>query len=434
MEFAEVHKVVRDVRLRLARNLFLRALCVCLFWGSAAFAAALLLHRIFSPPFGEIWLLAAAALSAPAVASWLVLRRFPSPLAAAVETDRAFALKEEISSSLYVASLEGPVADAFRQRAEAAAARVRPRGRFPFRLPLEGKALPLPVLGSALLFLLVPDLDILGLLRQREDGKRVREDVRVTAEDLSKRLRSLEKKSELLSFDGAKQVVQDMQQVAALLERNTADEKQALSHLSSLEEKLRQRAADPKIEAVRKLFQPKGGAGSRTDSELVKKIQRALKEGGREKAAKELFDQLKSMQDAFAGKEMNPEDMAKMARELQSLVRALELPPELLEKIQRLAEALEKKAQGGDANEYKSPPPELDFTMEELLELLKNLDEEEFLKQALDEVGGTRQGLIERLKICPYCKKNLKHPWEGGTPLPGMGPDGAGGEPGVGYI
>jgi DNA repair ATPase RecN len=177
-------------------------------------------------------------------------------------------------------------------------------------------------------------------------------------------------------------------------------------------------------------FKPKAAA-AKSESEWVRKIRQAYKRNGKIAAAKELFDQLKSVQDAFAKDGVTAEEMAEVARELKMIARAINLPPEIMEKLNRLAEKMGSKGKGGSEKKYEVPPPELDFTMEELLELLKRLEEQDFIDEALQQVDETRQSLIEKLKLCPYCKKGLKHPWEGGTPLPGMGPDG---EPGVGYI
>lgn len=429
MDIEPVRVVVRRVRLRLARNLALAALCRSLFWIVSAFAIFLLFHRLFTPGFGLLWpaLIGGAAV---AFATGLSLAsRLPSTLAAAAAADETFGLKTTLSSALLADGADSPMIDAFRLRAERTAREVKPQGAFGFRPPWEGKFLALPACAVAALFLFVPPQDLLGLLTRREETERKRENVRFAAEELKRRLKKLEEKKEEVSFEGARKIVRDMEKVAALLERRTADEKEALAQLSELEEKLKKRREEAPG-AERDLFRPKKDVEA-SQNELTRKIEKSLKDGGDKKAARKLLDTLKNLEDKFKNEGMTAEEMEAMARELKQLVRNMDLPDALAAKLRKLAESLEKKASEGDGRDYKVPPPELDFTMEELRKMLEQMEQEEFIDEALRQIDETRQALIQKLKLCPYCKKGLKHPWEGGTPLPGMGP---GGEPGVGYI
>ncbi|MHC5080708.1 MAG: hypothetical protein ACYTHN_16985 [Planctomycetota bacterium] len=430
MEIQSVQRVVRDVRLRLTRNLLLHSLCVSFFWAAIGFSLAVPLFRLICPPFALGWFAGAGLGLGLIFGAWRAWSRFPTALAAAVAADETFGLKEEISTAWGLRQGTDSMADAVLQRAETAASRLKTRGSFPFRPPWEGKYLPLPLVASVILVLIFPEIDLFGLEKERKEEKTTKADIEATAQDLTKRLKKLKKKKDPLLFSGAKQVIEDMEQVAATLKRHVADEKEALARLSELEQKLQKQKKDSKLGGTKKAFRPKSAA-AKSDSEMVKKLLKSLREGGKEKAAETLFNQLKAMKDAFGKEGLNAEKVRGMARELKALMRAFDFPPEVLEKLRKLASALDKAGKQGEGSKFKVPPPELDFTMEELLELLKKLKEEDFLNQALRDVEGARQALIEKLKLCPYCKKGLKHPWEGGKPLPGMGP---GGEPGVGYI
>ncbi|MHC4779913.1 MAG: hypothetical protein ACYTFG_15175, partial [Planctomycetota bacterium] len=181
MDSDTVERLVTGVRIRLGRNLVLHTLCRVGFWAAVAFCVALPVHRLFSPPLGLWWVLAAAVGAALALGTALCLRSYPTRLRAAVAADKTFDLEEELSSALIMGSGGGAFARAFRERASSVASKMRPGGRFPFRPPLEGKMLPLPVIACGLMFLLVPDMDILGLLRTREEKEEIRKDLNATA-------------------------------------------------------------------------------------------------------------------------------------------------------------------------------------------------------------------------------------------------------------
>ncbi|MHC4600305.1 MAG: hypothetical protein ACYS47_15005, partial [Planctomycetota bacterium] len=137
MESGPIEKIVKTVRLRVGKNLILQSLCRTLFWGAVAFAVALPVHRLFSPPFSPWWLAFGALLGAVAAGAFLAFRAFPSRLRAAVAADQAFGLDDELSSALTLRGVGGAVAEAFRERARKVAAGLKTGGHFSFRAPLE---------------------------------------------------------------------------------------------------------------------------------------------------------------------------------------------------------------------------------------------------------------------------------------------------------
>ncbi|GEM_PF-3027194 len=422
--------IAAGVRWRLVRNRFLASLCRTLFWSAVAFGVFVILHRQVSCPLGLGWfalLAASASLVAAAVAT---ARRVPTLLAASVHADEALDLHAGLSTALLLPPAPGPVGEAFRARAAFLERAVRPREAFPFRMPWHGRYLLLPAAVAGLLFFLVPENDLLGWLAKRRRERQARDNLQAVAETFQKRVKHLEKRSRRLSFDGAEQVVADMEAVAAMLERRTLDEKEALERLSKLEETFRDLEDEAESKSAGKALRPRHGTARERAGDLARALQKAIEDGGGRKGLESLAAHLKALRNAFE-RGLSAEELARRSREIKSVVRDFEMPPRLKELLERLAETMDRSAVPGRKNKYRVPPPELDFTLEELEKLLEALQKEAFLEEALDEIQNARQAMIRKLKLCPYCKKGLKHPWEGGKPLPGMGP---GGEPGVGTI
>jgi hypothetical protein len=428
---------VAKLRLRLARNLLLDALLRALFWAGAAFSPLLIAHRALSPGFDALWMAAGLGVLALAAAAVRSALRFPSLPAAATEADRELRLKEQFSSALLLEDRWGPgpfadpVAEAFRLRAESAASQLRLEGTFRFRPPREAKALPVALCAAVLLYLAVPEWDLLGFLARRKAREENKSLVADAARDLENRTRRLGERAQGLEGETARQIVADLEQVAQMLHKPAGDRKEALAEISELSRKIRDLRKDAEKNDLRNAFRPAAGSeGGQEDLELAQAVREAMKQGGAKEAAKELLGQLKSLDDAFAKGGLKAEDLAKMARKLDQLTRRFNLPPELARKAQELSRSLKSLAERG-GKEYSAPPPELAFTEEELIGLLKNLETQEFLEYAEREVEAARQQMTKTVKLCPYCQKGLKHPEEGGTPLPGFHPEN---EEGTAYI
>ena len=94
MDMGAVEGIVGEVRGRLGRNVVFQSMCKSLFWCTVAFAVALPLHRLLSPPFTIAWIAAGLFVAALVVGAGLAKRRYPSRLRAAVLADQAFALDD----------------------------------------------------------------------------------------------------------------------------------------------------------------------------------------------------------------------------------------------------------------------------------------------------------------------------------------------------
>ena len=432
-----VKKRVGEARRRLGRNLVLDSLLKAGFRASAAFAVAIVIHRACSPGFDAVWMAPVLGALAIGAACFPAFRRFPSSAAAAVEADRALRLKEQLSSALLLESGRGddfrpnPVEEAFRLRAEEVAAGLDLRGAFPFRAPLEGKALPVAACAAVLLFFTVPELDLLGLLARKHAREENRRQVSDAADDLARRTRRLGERAQGLDQEAARQIVGDMEQVSRMLQRTEVDRKEALAELSELTRKIREMRKDAEKADPRAAFRPAADPGEPSeDAELSQAVRQAFREGGAREAAGELMKQLRSLKDEFSAGGLKAEDLARKSRQLEQLTRRFQLPPELAKKAGDLSRAL-KSLSERERKSYDVPPPDLQFTEEELAQFLKNLETRDFLEAAEKEAEAARRQMVQNVKLCPYCQKGLKHPDEGGTPIPGHNPEA---EPGTAYI
>jgi len=339
----EVRRLLRRAGLRVALGRFAGNLTITLTLGLAGVGAAVALERLFGVAVAWPTLLWIAGGGALAIALAWTLLRWPDETAVARLVDERAALRESLSTAVFVADR----ADAWSRAAVSHAARLargvdvgRTLGAKPPRwwpAPLTAGAI------VALLWLVLPQTDLLGLLA-RAQAEQAQEEERTQA--VEQVASSQHKVREALEQAGEKDLLRELDSSTPEGETDPDDiRRMAIRELTTLNERLEQRRGGEKggaLDAMRdrfsKLRPPSDGP--------LRAVGEALAEGNFQKAS-ELMRSL--MADAQSG-EMSEETLEALAEQMRRLAEQIEEQAQRREELQRrLAE------QGIDPSLIDSP-------------------------------------------------------------------------------
>lgn len=350
---------VRAVRTRCSLNVLVRQAGWVLMLAGAVAALAILTER----------LLAIAILTLPAlwgfgsVAAGLVLLlwflRFPSRMQASLLLDERLGLRERCSTTLALAQSQEPFARAARAEALRTVQRTDVHKHFPIRFSRHcfyGAGTWL----VAVAVLFVPQKDLLGLLRQKEQQAeearqidRAKSEVKETAESVKAVVKGLD----------APELEEELEKLDKLSEASTAEDvkRQAIKALGDLSEKIKQMQKNGQIEAARMLQQRLRQLRGSTDP-LAQKMRMALAKGEFAQAAQILRDLQKQMAEgnlSEAKRKDLAEQLQKLAEELRKLAEQKRELEDELDKLglkkdlaqlsqQQLRQALEQQGLKGE--------------------------------------------------------------------------------------
>ena len=314
-------KALRVAGRRLSINAAGRCAATVLIVAGAAAGAVVAAQRTLGlrpvPPAG-VWGFAVAALAAIAV-MWVRCR--PSRMLAAVRIDQRLALRERFSTAVAVTDAEDPFAHAARADALTAADRVNLHGRFPVECPRQWVHVAWLWVLTGILALWMPQLDLLGIFRAREDRQRKVARVEQATSDVQAATVKVTAAVKRLSDSQLAKDLGELSKPSAGLEP-AAIRRQAIRKLTAMGDKVKQirqnadlAAAEDLRRKLRKL------RGLRLDGPMSK-FSKGLAQGDLTKAADavgELQKRLASGEFTEAQKKAMAEQLAKIAAKLQAL-------------------------------------------------------------------------------------------------------------------
>lgn len=369
----EVKRLLRRAGLRVALGRFAGNLTITLTLALGALGVAIALERLFG--VAVVWPIAlwSAGGGALAVALVWTLLRWPDEAAVARLVDERAALRESLSTALFVADR----ADAWSRAAVAHAARLARAvdlGRTLRANPPRWWPAPLTA-GAivALLWLALPQADLLGLLARAQAEQAQEEERTQAVEQVASAQNEVR---EALEQAGEKDLMRELESSTPEGETDPDDiRRMAIRELTTLNERLEQRrggeqgaALDAMRDRFSKLRPPSDGP--------LRAVAEALAEGNFQKAS-ELMRSL--MADAQSG-EMSEEMLEALAEQMRRLAEQIEEQAQRREELQRrLAE------QGIDPSLIDSPA-----ALREAIENAEGLTDAQ--KQQLQQMAdGARQ-------------------------------------------
>jgi hypothetical protein len=391
----------------------------------SGYAGYLLVERIFGLRERALPVLLAAlgaALLATAIRAAITLRF--STFGAALLADDRLKLKERVSSAVYLERHPEPARDTGWRKlvqadGERSLAGVDIRRHFPVRLPRFLRWTCLPAL-LALVFGLLPPLDLLGLKSGRLAEAEMRREVERKREELAKALEEIKKEAE-------KPPDPEIQKLLDALKKRPGEEaasekkeepppgadqakKEALVQIARLEEVLKKELERSQFGELKE-FLDRFPPGSMSRSPLTGAVREALKSGDFKKGMdelKKLEDQLAALSQKAKDGKLTPEELERMKKLSEELSR-LGKDSALLSK---LASGLSQAAGGLSASDFSQALEGLKDAQNELQSLEQLLKDLKQLENALDLAQLSAEE-IASLHRCPNCGKISQKP--GGT-------------------
>ena len=314
----------------------------------------------------------------------LTVRRWPRPIAAAIEVDRRLGLAERISSALAVEGWQDPMARAVVEDARGYASRVPVAETFPLRWHRQYWV----ALGLALLALglsaYMPQYDLLARRARLQELEKERAAVRREARRMRRELNKLKRQVELGDFEEAQAHLERTEEVIRRMEKGRMSRAEALAELSKLAETLK--AARQGLS--RGDLVPKGMLGKRGLGP-TQKLTQALAQRDFQAARREL-SQL--AQQASAEERRSAQQWDELKEKLEELLRKLSEADQkkLAERLKRLSE---------QADQEQLTPEQLERLKEELAKLAQELGKKNLtalsdeVQKLLTQVAGYQQSL-----------------------------------------
>lgn len=384
----QIDRQVRQAHTRITLNILFEQLAVGLLIGAAVFGMLLLVDRIFAftVPF-QIIAYAPLALFIGVSVIGALLRK-ESRLTAAVALDQAAGLKERISTAVALAGSPDPFVRAAIADANQAAGGVRVGAAIPLRLP---KLLPWSIssaLAAALLFWLMPELNLFAAT-QKEDTDEQALQAKVEAKNVNvavqAKINEIEERSKHDPM--LKDLVEDLKPLA--LPENatkTPDDvrREAVKRIDNVAEKLAEKKDAVNPEALNELKRQLSQLEQPKPDSSTSKLTEALSKGDMNEAAKAASEIKKQIEDAAQkGDEESKQRLEEMAQKMENLAQQLAK----LADEQKMQKELENKA---GMNEQQA---------KELLKQLQNMDPKQLQQELQKQLtnSGMKQEEIKQL-------------------------------------
>lgn len=445
-----IQKHVRKAQWRMILQQFLGRLIICLSFTMCLAAVAVIVPKVWHlgvDPFIWMWswIGGGAAVGLILAGIWTYMRR-ASILAAAIEVDIRYGLKERVSSSL---SLDDESRDtqwgkALMNDAARQVERIDVNERFPIRSGWNGLTPVLVMVGALLIALFVPDAIIDPNQAQANPGQLDPEQTKVvkkTADELRKELEERKKKAEEKGLKEAEDLFRKLEEgTKEIAKKDKVEQKETLLELNDLAKELKKRrdqlasseSFKKKLEALKDLL--KGGPAE----ELAKAMQKGdLKEAL--KAMKDLQNKLNNDSLTKEEKEQLQKQLGEMGKKLQDMAKAHEeakknlqeqinqaqqagnkeaaerLQKQLdqmgmqdaqMQRMQQMGDQLAKAAEQMQNGQQQAAADQLNQMAQQMQNLQAQLDELEMLDEAMDQMEAARN------QMCKACQ---------GGQMPGMG-------------
>lgn len=419
---------VRQARRRLTLQRFLAAAPWCLFVALVVAAVAVAVDK-YRPLVGQPWhwLAGGAAAGVLTAAVWALWKR-DTPLAAALEVDRRFGLKERLSSALALsakdretAAGQALLADALRRAGglDVGERFTLQAGRWAW-LPIA------PTAAALLVMLLVTPAAKKTQAKSAADAD-VKKQVQKSTAALQKKLAERRKQAEEEGLKEAENLLERLERGTQELARTTeADRKQTLMKLNDLAKDLEKRREQlggaeklqqqlnqlrslergPADEFAKSLRQGDFAKAKRELEELRKKLAENKLDDA---AQKELAQQLEAMQDKLnklaESHQQAMDELAKQiaekqqqgqtaeAQDLQRKLDALRQQTGQSELLKQMASKLGQAAQNMRDGKHDEALAQMQQMQSELSQLDSQAAESEMLEAALDEIAAAKDSM-----------------------------------------
>lgn len=464
-----MEKLQQQVRLaqrRLNQQRFLELLPWCLLASFSAACVAVLVHKWFPTPvdpwsWNVAWLASAFVVGLLVAVAWTYATRHAT-LAAALEVDRRFGLKERVSSSLALThdQRDTEIGRAVIGDAQRRVEKIDVADRFQVTL---GRRILLPLVPALLAFaaaFFIGEQGIDPKVQATPTDRTEQQQVKRSADALRKKIERRRKQLREMGLKDAEESLQELNQALDDLDKKSqGSRKQAMIKLNNLTDKLQQRrkklsGSDEVRRQLNKLKNLKKGPAD--------KLARAMKNG----KFGDALDEIKALQKKLADGKMTDKEKKKVADQLDQMKNKMQEIADAHKKAQQdLKQRIDEAKDRGDGAEagklqqaldkLQQQQPQMDQlqdmasklgkvskamqqgndpqAQQALQELAENLDA---VQQELDELE-TVEGTLDEIMEC----KNAMNCEEcagagcgacGGGDKPGRGQGGGNGEGGDG--
>jgi len=357
---------LRDVRRRCDLNVLLDCVAQILLLAAVAAALAVLSQRLLAVDVVAPWTAATLAAVLAVLLLLLWVSRRPSRMQVALIIDDRLALRERISTALALAESSDPFAQAAVAEAHQLAGQLEPHSHFPVR-PSRRWCYPV---GSWLLvgvvFLLLPQYDLLGRDRDRRDAKHLAGQREQAAAEVKQATVAVKT---LVNELGNKQLAD---QLAALGQANLDAppdqiKRDAIKKLTDLADELEKMQNGPQLDAA--MMQQMLKQLRTSGQGLPRMLNQALAQGDMNQARKIAQQMAQQLQNS----DMSAGDRKDMAQQLQELAKKLEQiaqqQKELEEELER--QGLDKKLAKMSEKEFAEACKKQGMSQEQIDQLLQ---------------------------------------------------------------
>ena len=312
-------KKLRAAGRRHSSNLLLdRLSLVLLFAGLAAMAAALV-HRLLGVEIFVPTALSAMGSALLAGIVWWYLVR-PSRAAVAVLVDERLGLKERVSTALAFSDSNDPFAQAASRQAQVAAEKLDVARHFPVRPTRRWAYASLAWTAAVALVLLLPSIDALGFLKQRDKATKDKQEVAVAKADVKDAVKPIEAVVRQIGDPSLTQPMEKLNEIppAASAEEIRRDAIQKLEDLSNKVKELQDKKDLNSVTATQEKMQQLKAPANSASPEL----NRALQKGDFAKAAQALSEMQKKLDEGKMDakeKQALKDQLADLSKQLDKL-------------------------------------------------------------------------------------------------------------------
>ncbi|UCE46242.1 MAG: hypothetical protein JSW47_11525 [Phycisphaerales bacterium] len=332
--FKPLDKRIRNVRLRCSINLLLRNIGRILIAAGIVAVLIVLTERLFALTVitpGTFWGFWAVALVL-VLAIWLLKQ--PSRMQASLLLDERLKLHERFSTTLALADMQDPFADAARKEAYERAGHADIRGHFPIRPSKCWIYAVSTWLTVMVLALFMPQKDLLGFLRKQEQEQEKTRQLEQAKVDIKEAANPVKSTVERLGEPELADALSKLGQAPGDAEPQQI-KRHAISQLGDLSDKIQKMQDSTQLESVKMLqnmFKKLRGSADPFSQQL----RLALAKGNFARASN-LLNQLQK--DLAQGK-LTPEQQKALSEQLQKLAKRL---AELAKNNDELEKELEKQ-------------------------------------------------------------------------------------------
>ncbi|OPX24258.1 MAG: hypothetical protein B1H04_02455 [Planctomycetales bacterium 4484_123] len=385
---------LRSVRRRLSLNVLLRQAGAALAVAGAAAAVAAFTERALAVRFLAPWHVPAAVGAALAVALVVWYLRRPTPMQSALLLDERLRARERFSTAVALAGSDDPFAAAAREEARHRAEVLQLGGHFPVR-PTRRWLWAAAAWAAFAGCLLLPDIDLLGLVPQRRQRQRRMQELARARCEVSAAVKVLKASVQQL---GDKTLVEELAKLADLQQPTEAAQvrREAIRRLGSLAERVKEMKKHPRARAgaeLQSMLKRLRASPQGLDNQLNAALARG--DFGR---ASQLLQDLRSKLQAGA---LSKKDRRALTEQMEDLAKQLK---RLAEQRKALREALkragcESKLADLDEQGLRQALKDAGLTDEEIEELMKKAracnNAASLCRALADKLGRCAAGLVQ---------------------------------------